>query len=275
MVKGLTLLGQLRVKAEANASYSRSKFVHWSDLDSDGCDTRKEVLISEATTRPRLGSGCRLTRGAWRSVYDGKNYATYGGLDVDHMVPLKEAWASGARSWTAGTRKAYANDLGYRYSLNAVSASANRSKGDKEPGSWMPSNRAYRCTYVTSWVAVKWRWQLSVDPSEKAGLARQLKACGSVARIAMPRRATIVTGGITSPPTTPPTTPPPTTTPPTSPPTTPPPPPTTTPPPSDGLDPRFPTCTAAKAAGYGPYYRGIDPEYYWYIDRDKDGIVCE
>ena len=48
--------------------------------------------------------------------------------------------------------------------------------------------------------------------------------------------------------------------------------PTTTAP---GLDPRYPTCTAAKAAGYGPYYINIDPEYYWYDDRDNDGIVCE
>jgi hypothetical protein len=40
-------------------------------------------------------------------------------------------------------------------------------------------------------------------------------------------------------------------------------------------DPRFATCKAAKAAGYGPYRSGVDPEYAWYQDRDKDGIVCE
>lgn len=60
---------------------------------------------------------------------------------------------------------------------------------------------------------------------------------------------------------------------PTSPPT-----PTPTPdpdPPSTGNDPRFPTCGAANAAGYGPYHRGVDPEYAWYQDRDGDGVVCE
>jgi hypothetical protein len=40
-------------------------------------------------------------------------------------------------------------------------------------------------------------------------------------------------------------------------------------------DPRFATCAAAKKAGYGPYRRGIDPEYGWYQDRDMDGVVCE
>ncbi|MEU1234812.1 excalibur calcium-binding domain-containing protein [Micromonospora aurantiaca] len=42
-----------------------------------------------------------------------------------------------------------------------------------------------------------------------------------------------------------------------------------------GNDPRFGTCKEANANGYGPYRQGKDPEYYWYIDRDNDGTVCE
>jgi hypothetical protein len=42
-----------------------------------------------------------------------------------------------------------------------------------------------------------------------------------------------------------------------------------------GLDPRFSYCYQAIAAGYGPYYEGQDPEYYWYTDADGDGVVCE
>ena len=41
------------------------------------------------------------------------------------------------------------------------------------------------------------------------------------------------------------------------------------------LDPRFATCKAAKAHGYGPYHRGKDPEYAWYRDSDGDGVDCE
>lgn len=54
--------------------------------------------------------------------------------------------------------------------------------------------------------------------------------------------------------------------------------PTPKPTPSDppsGNDPRFPTCGAANDAGYGPYRKGVDPEYSWYQDRDGDGVVCE
>lgn len=45
--------------------------------------------------------------------------------------------------------------------------------------------------------------------------------------------------------------------------------------PGQDTDPRYGTCRAVKAHGYGPYYRGIDPEYSWYADADNDGVVCE
>ena len=253
-VGAMRLLRQLPVRAETGAGYVRAKFGSgWTDANHNGCSTRSEVLIKESKVHPRQGAGCRLTLGTWLSIYDGVRFTAYGSLDIDHMVPLAEAWASGARGWTAGTRSAFANDLGYVYSLNAVSATSNRSKGDREPGSWMPSNGAYRCTYLASWVAVKWRWRLSVDASEKRGLVAGLTSCGSRALIATPSRATVrlgsggSSGGGSG----------------------------TTPPPSSGNDPRFATCTAAKAAGFGPYYRGRDAEYSWYTDRDSDGIACE
>lgn len=44
---------------------------------------------------------------------------------------------------------------------------------------------------------------------------------------------------------------------------------------SGSTDTRFSSCTKAKAAGYGPYRQGADPEYDWYDDRDNDGVVCE
>jgi len=40
-------------------------------------------------------------------------------------------------------------------------------------------------------------------------------------------------------------------------------------------DPRFSYCYQATAAGYGPYYRSRDAEYYFFTDGDSDGIVCE
>jgi hypothetical protein len=98
-------------------------------------------------------------------------------LDIDHMVPLAESWDSGASTWSASERQAYANELGDARSLIAVFASSNRSKGDQDPAEWMPPAQDYRCTYATTWVAVKTRWGLSVDPAESEALEGILAGC--------------------------------------------------------------------------------------------------
>ncbi|MFF7369787.1 hypothetical protein [Streptomyces tricolor] len=59
-------------------------------------------------------------------------------VDIDHMVPLGEAWDSGASAWTDAERRAYANDLDDERSLAAVRDSINQSKADRGPTEWMP-----------------------------------------------------------------------------------------------------------------------------------------
>ena len=241
------IVNHLGEGAEHAAGYDRSMFSLWSD-EGNGCDARDEVLIAEARTAPRVGAGCALSGGTWRSRYDGLSTGDASSFDIDHMVPLNEAWQSGAWSWSAATRKAYANDLGYGASLIAVSAHANRSKGDREPQDWMPERAVYACRYVRQWVAVKWRWHLTVNSAERAFLRAELRGCGWP-RVPRPGRPSITMGSTTTGGGTEPA--------------------------PAGPDPRFDFCYHAIAAGYGPYHRGADPEYDWYTDSDSDGIVCE
>ena len=137
---------QLTVAEDKTTGYNRSAFKHWIDTDKDGCDTRAEVLIEEAIVKPKIGLKCKLTGGKWVSAYDGKTITNPSQLDVDHMVPLAEAWRSGAWKWTAEQREAFANDLDNSEALIAVTLSTNRSKGDKDPSSWMPKET--QCNYV-------------------------------------------------------------------------------------------------------------------------------
>ncbi|MGI8829809.1 MAG: S-layer homology domain-containing protein [Candidatus Limnocylindria bacterium] len=176
------LLARLSTAAENRTGYDRALFRHWIDADGDGCNTRYEVLIAEATTRPSVGAGCSLSGGSWLSLYDGLTFSDPGGLDVDHMVPLAEAWDSGAYSWTAARREAFANDLGVGWSLIAVSASTNRSKGDRDPAEWLPPRAAYRCTYLGDWLAVKVRWSLRVDSTERSAIQGLIGNCSSTRR---------------------------------------------------------------------------------------------
>jgi Protein of unknown function (DUF1524) len=173
---GLQLLSRLATAPEHSTGYVRTLFVLWIDADRDGCDTREEVLIAESLTKPRIGSGCSVS-GSWRSVYDGVTTTRASSFDIDHVVPLKEAWESGAWAWTAARRQGYANDLGYSGSLRAVSAASNRAKGDSDPAHWLPPLASFRCMYVSDWVVVKVRWRLALDPLERAAIKRVLAAC--------------------------------------------------------------------------------------------------
>ena len=127
----------------------------------------------------------------WYSYYDGKTWTKPADVDIDHVVPLAEAWRSGARAqkWTAVRRQAYANDLGYAYSLQAVTDNVNQSKGDRDPAHWLPPRAAARCTYVVRWTAIKYRWHPSMDKTEKATSGRLLSgSCGNT-KITPPARA--------------------------------------------------------------------------------------
>ncbi|MFI6182501.1 HNH endonuclease family protein [Nonomuraea sp. NPDC051191] len=112
----------------------------------------------------------------WYSYYDDQIVIEASKLDVDHLVPLAEAWDSGASAWDAQRREEYANYLQRPEHLVAVTARSNRQKADKDPSAWMPIEQV-RCRYITEWVAVKRHWQLSVDDAEKAKLAEVAQGC--------------------------------------------------------------------------------------------------
>lgn len=88
----------------------RSLFPHWITT-SGTCDTREEVLKRDGTNVV-TSSSCSATSGMWVSPYDGATWRAASDVDIDHMVPLAEAWRSGAWAWTTSQRQTYANDLG-------------------------------------------------------------------------------------------------------------------------------------------------------------------
>ncbi len=160
------------LRSDDDDGYDRGLFPHWIDGDGDGCDTRCEVLAAE-----RHASLPGLPAGGWLSVYDGYSTDEPAELDVDHVVALAEAWRSGASSWPTARRTAFANDLGDQSSLIAVTAATNRSKGDSDPASWQPANRADWCAFATAWTTVKVRWALTADTAEVRSLRNMLVGC--------------------------------------------------------------------------------------------------
>lgn len=166
-------LHRLPVADEQQEGYARGHFKHWNaGLDkSDGCDTRAEVLIAEAEEAPEVGAHCALGEGEWVSYYDNQEVDAPDKLAVDHMVPLSEAWASGASGWSAERREQYANDQGAPASLVAVTKRTDRSKAGQDPADWMPPLPGAHCRYLSDWVSTKLRWDLSANPAELDAIA--------------------------------------------------------------------------------------------------------
>lgn len=178
------LLGFVVVEREHRGGYRRSLFAYPQPM-GHGCDTRDRVLEIESSTRVRFtSSGCSIASGSWVSVYDGITYTSPRGLEIDHVVALKEAWDSGAWNWNATARESFANDLTDGRTLQAVSSSSNRQKGDKDPSNWVPPNAADVCSYIGDWVAIKVRWHLSMDQSEYGRIRNLLRGPCSGWRVA-------------------------------------------------------------------------------------------
>lgn len=153
---------------EQRASFDREAlFGAWQDDDGDCRNTRAEVL--QASSATAVEGGCSISEGAWFDPYTGDTIRRPKDLDIDHIVPLKEAWLSGAWKWSKAERIAFANDPEI---LLAVGKSANRSKSDKDPAEWLPPDPSFHRQYALRWAAIKVKHHLSADPRERAALER-------------------------------------------------------------------------------------------------------
>ena len=160
--------------------YDRSLYRHWIDVDRDCQNTRVKVLIrddDDHVVRFETDRRCRVVAGTWHDPYTGRTFYDASRVQIDHVVPLKNAHLSGAWTWDRVRRKKYANYLGYRNHLLAVSASENRRKGAKGPDLYLPPNRAFHCEYVHAWLEIKKRWGLGIPGAELRAIKNVLKAC--------------------------------------------------------------------------------------------------
>lgn len=259
----------LVVKGRApKTGYERKQFGSgWVDVDRNGCDTRNDMLNLRLTDREMSGT-CKVLAGTLADPFTATDIRfEYGGpseVDIDHLVALSDAWQKGAAQWEFAKRVAFANDP---LNLEPVDSGANRQKGDSDAATWLPANKAYRCHYVARQVAVKTKYEVWTTQAEVDAILGVLEGCPSEpmpsagdqpvlaentggsepakkesVKVKKPAKAKKAPKSESKP--------------------------------KPDLDPRYPYCKDLPAE-LGPYLRGVDPEYDWYRDGDKDGIVCE
>jgi hypothetical protein len=161
-------------------SYNRdADFGGWIDVDGDCQNTRAEVLIAESRAPVTFTrrSDCTVATGLWRDPWSGITTTTAHAFDIDHTVPLANAWRSGAWAWSPARRVAYANDLADPGHLIAIDASENREKGDDGPDAWRPPNPRSWCRYAITWDRIKAKWRLTATAAEWTALVQMAATC--------------------------------------------------------------------------------------------------
>ena len=93
---------------------------------------------------------------------------------LDHVVALSDSWQKGAQQLSLQERTNLANDP---RNLIPVDGPTNAKKSDSDAASWLPPNKAYRCTYVSKQITVKSVYRLWVTQAEKDAMSAVLSAC--------------------------------------------------------------------------------------------------
>lgn len=179
-LSGLQVLG-----AGSMAGYSREDFDHWEDAqeygwyvpsyveDPGSCDVRDATLIRDGSN-VEVGEYCEVQSGEWADPYTGRTLTDPSDLDGEHLVPLANAFRSGAASWAEAKKVDYANDP---VVVAATDDGENQSKGDRGPQAWQPPYEGSHCSYAKRWVQIKAQWSLSVTSAEKSALEGMLSGC--------------------------------------------------------------------------------------------------
>lgn len=158
--------------------YNRKHWKHWIDKHLDCQDERAEVLIEQSLTPVKFATNkkCRVVSGKWIGLYTKNTYTKASDLDIDHVVPLKEAHLSGGDSWSKVKKMIFAND---RDNLIAVDKRQNRQKGFKDPSKWLPLNTDGHCRYIRKWTFLKLKYNLTLDNKEIEVVRNLFKKCNS------------------------------------------------------------------------------------------------
>ena len=120
-------------------------------------------------------------------AYTGVYYDNARDVQVDHIVAKREAHDSGGCAWPPSARRAFARDL-----ENLALASPTLDLGVKsgrDAAEWLPDFN--RCWYAGAVLAVRLKYELTVDEAERDALEEVLSGCDSTELVFAPETWTV------------------------------------------------------------------------------------
>ena len=133
--------------------------------------TRAKVLIRDTLVPVTMKeNNCTVATGKWNDHYTMDTFKDAQDIQIDHMVPMKNAYVSGAYKWTYLQRCLYGNYMGYKNHLIPIFGEENNQKSDHTPIDYMPPNDTYKCTYLKDWLFIKGLWGLTMSVEEASSI---------------------------------------------------------------------------------------------------------
>lgn len=166
----LAMLENITIAPSQEVDYDRSEWKHWSDLDGNGCDTREDLLIKSGENVKTDPDTCKVLSGTWVEPYANTEVTNSSKMDIDHVAALSWTAANGGQKLSAEKKQQLANDP---QNLYISIAGENRSKGDKGISEYLPPNKSFQCQYVTSFITVVDKYDLTM-PKADANAARKV-----------------------------------------------------------------------------------------------------
>lgn len=180
----------------ADHQYRTYDGTHDSDGDGVGCEGKPEPpnrrSSSGSSGTGSSSAGASGTSGHTQTAssgydrdnwdYDSRSARARLGCNssehVDHIVALKEAYDSGAASWSGARKSQFANDPLNQWCL---AAGVNISKSDGDLAEWRGGSCGQRKYIATVTLQVKRRYGLSIDGAEQRAIDSALAAsCAAV-----------------------------------------------------------------------------------------------
>lgn len=164
-------------------NYNRKKhFGSWiHDPNDNTCmNTRAQILARDSSVAVTMkpNNHCIVDTGQWEDPYSGVVRTSAREMQIDHVVPLKNAFISGAWSWKTEKRCLYANFMANHFHLIAVDGHENMAKGDSAPDQYLPPSKKYICTYLQEWLKIKMIWNLTMTQAEATSIRDNVNQYG-------------------------------------------------------------------------------------------------